>query len=39
MPRWRGLGIARDAVFELSFTADVIAALNGAYVELLEATA
>lgn len=36
MQRWRGLGIARDAVFELSFTAAVISALNGAYVELLE---
>jgi hypothetical protein len=39
MQRWRALGIARDAVFEVSFTAAAVSALNGAYVETQQATA
>lgn len=35
MMRWRSFGIARDAVFELNFTADVVSALNGGYTEPL----
>lgn len=31
--RWPGLGIARDAVFELSSTAQMCGALNGAYID------
>jgi hypothetical protein len=37
--RWRGLGIARDAVFELSSTAEMCGALNGAYIDPIPATA
>lgn len=33
MQRWRGIGIARDAVFELSSTADMLSAINGAYID------
>lgn len=33
MMRWRGNGIARDAVFELSSTAEMCGALNGAYID------
>jgi hypothetical protein len=33
MQRWRGFGIARDGVFEISSTADMIASINGAYIE------
>lgn len=36
--RWRNNGISRDAVFELSFTADTISALNGAYVDVIQGT-
>jgi len=39
LSRWRGLGMARDAVFEVSFTAAAISALNGAYVDVIEGTA
>ena len=39
MQRWRGWGIARDAVFEWSSTAQMIAALNGAYIEVIPGTA
>jgi len=35
MERWRGMGISRDMVFELSSTADMVGALNGAYVDPL----
>lgn len=38
MMRWRGNGIARDAVFELSSTAQMSGALNGAYVDPIPAT-
>lgn len=31
--RWRGLGLATDAVFELSSTAQMCPALNGAYID------
>ena len=34
-PQWRRLGIARDMVFELSWTADVPTNLNGAFVEIV----
>ena len=37
--RWRGNGIARDAVFELSSTAQMCAALNGAYIDPIPAAA
>lgn len=33
MLRWRGNGIARDMVYELSSTAEMCSALNGAYFE------
>ena len=36
--RWRGLGVARDAVFEVSSTAEMSGALNGAYIEPIEGT-
>lgn len=36
--RWRGLGVARDAVFELSSTAEMSGALNGAYIEPIPAS-
>lgn len=39
MMRWRGNGIARDAVFELSSTAEMCSALNGAYIDPLAASA
>lgn len=39
MNRWRGIGIARDAVFELSFNASAVSALNGAYIEAQQASA
>lgn len=35
MQRWRGNGIARDAVFEFTSTAQMISAINGAYVDPL----
>lgn len=35
--RWRGLGLARDAVFELSSTAQMCTALNGGYVDPIPA--
>jgi hypothetical protein len=38
MARFRGNGIARDAVFELSSTAAMIGALNGAYVDPMPAS-
>ena len=34
-PQWRRLGLARDMVFELSWTADVPTNLNGAFVEIV----
>jgi hypothetical protein len=37
--RWRGLGIARDAVFELSSTAQMCTALNGGYIDPIPAGA
>jgi hypothetical protein len=37
--RWRGLGIARDAVFEISSTAEMSGALNGAYIDPVPAAA
>jgi hypothetical protein len=39
MMRWRGNGIARDAVFEVSSTAEMCGALNGAYIDPIPATA
>lgn len=33
VPQWRNLGIARDRVFEISWSANVKTALNGAYCE------
>jgi hypothetical protein len=39
MMRWRGNGIARDAVFELSSTAEMCGALNGAYIDPIAAAA
>jgi hypothetical protein len=36
--RWRQLGIATDAVFELSSTAQMCGALNGGYIEPVPAT-
>lgn len=39
MQRWRGIGIARDTVFELSFTAAAISALNGGYYDGLQSGA
>lgn len=36
--RWRGFGISRDSVFELSSTAQMCGALNGAYIEPIAAT-
>lgn len=38
MLRWRGNGIARDMVFELSSTKEMSAALNGAYVDPIRAS-
>ena len=38
MQRFRGNGIARDAVFELSSTAQMIGALNGAYIDPIPAS-
>lgn len=38
MMRWRGNGIARDAVFELSSTAQMCGSLNGAYIDPLPAS-
>ena len=37
--RWRNLGLARDAVFELSSTAEMCGALNGAYIDPVPAAA
>jgi hypothetical protein len=34
-PQWQGLGIARDRVFELSYSVDGPAALNSAWVEAM----
>ena len=34
-PQWQRLGLARDRVFELSWSAPVKTALNGAYVDVL----
>lgn len=39
MMRWRGNGLARDWVIELSSTAEMSGALNGAYVEPVPANA
>jgi hypothetical protein len=39
MQRFRGNGIGRDAVFEISSTAAMISAINGAYVDILESLA
>jgi hypothetical protein len=39
MMRWRGNGIARDAVFELSSTKEMSGALNGAFVNPISASA
>lgn len=39
MQRWRSWGVARDAVFEWSSTAQMVVALNGAYVEVVPGTA
>ncbi len=36
--RWRACGIARDAVFELSSTAQMCGALNGAYIDPIMAS-
>lgn len=38
MMRWRGNGVARDAVFELSSTAEMCGALNGAYIDPVAGT-
>jgi hypothetical protein len=38
MMRWRANGIARDMVFELSSTAEMCGALNGAYIDPIPAT-
>lgn len=38
MLRWRGNGIARDAVYELSSTAEMSGGLNGAFVDPIRAT-
>ena len=32
-PTWRGLGISRDRIFELSFSAAGLSALNGAWID------
>lgn len=37
--RWRNLGLARDAVFELSSTAQMCGVLNGAYIDPVPAAA
>jgi hypothetical protein len=37
--RWRNWGLARDAVFELSSTAQMCGALNGAYIDPIPASA
>jgi hypothetical protein len=37
--RWRGNGIARDWVLELSSTVEMVGALNGAYVDPIEGAA
>ena len=34
IPSWNRLGMARDRVFELSWTAPAATALNGAYVDV-----
>ncbi len=39
MMRWRGMGIARDMVFELSSTKQMSPALNGAFIDPVRATA
>lgn len=36
MPIWRRLGMARDRVFELSWTADTMTALNSAFVNFVK---
>ncbi len=36
--RWRNNGIARDMVYELSSTAEMIGALNGGYVDIIPGT-
>lgn len=35
MMRWRGLGMARDRVYELSWSAPFLTGLNGAYLEAI----
>jgi hypothetical protein len=35
--KWQRLGLARDRVFELSWSADVKTALNGAFIEITQA--
>ncbi len=39
MQRWRGWGIGRDAVFEWGSTAQLVSALNGAYVDVIPSSA
>lgn len=39
MQRFRGNGLGRDAVFEISSTAQMISAINGAYVDVQPASA
>jgi hypothetical protein len=33
-PQWRQLGLARDRVFELTWSDDVVTALNGAFIDI-----
>lgn len=37
--RWPSLGLARDMVFELSWSAPMASALNGAYIDVMQASA
>ena len=39
MERYRGIGLARDTVFELSSTAEQVSALMGGYVDIIKAAA
>ena len=34
VPSWNRLGMARDRVFKLSWSTDVITALNGAFIDM-----
>lgn len=38
MIRWRGMGLARDMVYELSWSAPMATALNGAFIEPIPAS-